>query len=211
MKREFPPVSTALVLLLVCVVLRLIGNHFAEALPNVSPLMALAYVGAMYLPRKWGWLLGPVALLLTDLAFLEINYKTDGSGALFSAWTVIAFLFGAALYAGVSVFGLWIARHKSLVKILGGSVACSLMFYVAMNTYSWLFDNFVVHLPGGYAATLAGWWQANTTGLPGYDPAWMFLRNGIAGDLFFALVLLLVLDRALLFGHSSAKSAPRMA
>lgn len=211
MKREFPPLSTAMLLLFMCVVLRLIGNHFAEALPNVSPLMALAYVGALYLPRKWGWLLGPVALLLTDLAFLEINYKTDGSGTLFSAWTVIAFVFGATLYAAASGFGLWIGRRKSLARILGGSVVCSLVFYVATNTYSWFFDNFVVHLPGGYAATLAGWWQANTTGLAGYDPAWMFLRNGVAGDLFFALVLLLVLDRALLFGHSATKTAPGMA
>jgi hypothetical protein len=211
MKREFSPVSTAVVLLLVCVILRLIGSHFVEVLPNVSPLMALAYVGAMYLPRKWGWLLGPVALLLTDLAFLGINAKTDGSGTLFSAWTVMAFLFGAALYAAASGLGLWVARRKSVGKIVGGSVVCSLVFYVAMNTYSWFFDNFVVHLPGGYAGTWAGWWQANTTGLPGYDPAWTFLRNGIAGDLFFSLALLLVLDRALLFGHSAAKATPRVA
>ena len=157
MKREFSPVHTAVVLLFVCVILRLVGNHFAEVLPNVSPLMALAYVGAMYLPRKWGWLLGPVALLLTDLAFLEINYKTDGSGQWFSAWTVIAFLFFAAIYAGASVFGLWIARGRSLVKILSGSLVCSLVFYVATNTYSWFYDSFVVHLSGGYAPTAAGW------------------------------------------------------
>jgi hypothetical protein len=110
-----------------------------------------------------------------------------------------------------SVFGFWVARGKSLAKILGGSVVCSLAFYVATNTYSWFFDSLIVHLQGGYAPTFAGWFQANTTGVPGYDPAWMFLRNGIAGDLFFALALLLVLDRALLFGHSSAKAAPRMA
>lgn len=211
MKREISPVQTAAVLLFLCVVLRLIGNHFAEAMPNISPLMALAYVGAMYFPRKWGWLVGPVALLLTDAAFLEINQKTDGSGQLFSTWTVIAFVFGAVLYSAASCFGLWIARRKSLGKILGGSVVCSLAFYVATNTYSWFFDSFIVHLSGGYAPTLAGWWQSNTTGLPGYDPAWLFLRNGIAGDLFFTLLMLLVLDRALLFGHSSAKAAPRMA
>src|ERR1700761_4929186 len=122
MKRDFCPWQTALVLLLVAVVLRLIGNHFVEALPDVSPLMGLAFVGAMYFPRKWGWLVGPTALLLTDLAFLGINQRTDGSGPLFSMWTVIAFGFAAALYAAASAFGVWIARHKSLGKILGGSV-----------------------------------------------------------------------------------------
>ncbi len=211
MKRDFYPWQTALVLLVVAVVLRLVGNHFVEALPNISPLMALAFVGAMYFPRTWGWLVGPSALLLTDVAFLGINKATDGSGQLFSVWTVAAFLFAVALYAAASAFGIWIARHKSLGKILGGSVVCSLAFYVATNTYSWFFDSFIVHLPGGYAPTLAGWLQANTTGMPGYDPAWMFLRNAIAGDLFFALVLLLVLDRALIFGHAADKAAPRMA
>ena len=210
MKREFPPVYTALLLILGCVVLRLIDNAYPEMLPNVSPLMALAFVGAMYLPRKWGWAAGPIALLLTQAAFLEINYKTDGSGVLFSGWTVIGFLVGAVIYAGASAFGLWIARRKSLVKILAGSVLCSFVFYVATNTYSWFYDG-IVHLPNGYATTWAGWWQANTTGIPGYDPAWLFLRNGVAGDLFFVLVLLLVLDRGFLFGRASAKAAPRMA
>jgi hypothetical protein len=211
MKREYSPLSTAVLLVLICVVLRLIGSHFAEVMPNVSPMMALAFVGAMYLPRRWGWLLGPAALLLTDVAFLEINYQTDGSGRLFSAWTVIGFLFGAGLYAGASGFGLWLARRKSLGRVLGGSVICSLVFYVATNTYSWFYDSLIVHFPGGYAATVAGWWQANTTGLPGYDPAWLFLRNGTAGDLFFALALVLVFDRALLPGHAAAKAAPRLA
>ncbi|HEX4140225.1 MAG TPA: DUF6580 family putative transport protein [Candidatus Methylacidiphilales bacterium] len=211
MKRDFYPWQTALVLLLVAVVLRLVGNHFVEALPDISPFMALAFVGAMYFPRSWGWLVTPAALLLTDVAFLGINQRTDGSGQFFSAWTVIALGFAAALYAAASGFGIWIARGKSLGKILAGSVVCSVLFYVATNTYSWLYDSFVVHLSGGYAPTFAGWLQSNTTGLPGYDPAWMFLRNAIAGDLFFAVVLLLVLDRALLFGHSTGKAAPRMA
>ncbi len=211
MKPDFSPWHTALILVLVSVALRLVGSHFVEALPDVSPLMALAFVGAMYFPRRWGWLLGPVALLLTDAAFLGINQKTDGSGQLFSLWTLAGFAFVAGIYVAASAFGIWIARRKSLGKILGGSMVCSLVFYVATNTYAWFYDNFIVHLPGGYAPTWAGWWQSNTTGVPGYDPSWMFLRNGIAGDLLFALVMLLVLDRAWLFGQSGAKAAPRMA
>jgi len=210
MKRDFSPVYLALVFVLVSVILRLVGNRFVEALPDVSPLMALAYVGAMYFPRRWGWLLGPVALLLTDVAFLGIDARTNGSGHFFTAWTVMAFVFGVAIYAGASAFGIWIARRKSLARILGGSVVCSLAFYVGTNTYAWFYDSFIVRLPGGYAPTWAGWWQANSTGIPGYDPAWMFLRNGVAGDLFFAVVMLLVLDRALLFAPS-AKAAPRLA
>jgi len=201
MKREISPVYLALLLIFGCVTFRLLNNAFPEVIPNISPLMAMAYVGAMYLPRRWGWLVGPVALLLTDLAFVEVNYKTDGSGSMFSWWTVISFV----IYAAAGGLGILISQRKSLARIISGSFACSLLFYVAANTFSWWHD-IVVQMTPGYPATLAGWWQANTVGLAGYTPTWVFLRNGLAGDLFFVLVLLLVLDRGFLFGQVAAKA-----
>ncbi len=206
MKREFSSVYLALILVLGCVIFRLLSSEFPEFIPNISPLMAIAYVGAMYLPRRWGWLVGPSTLVLTDVAFLQLNYKTDGSGSMFSWWTVISL----GIYAAAGGLGILIARHKSLTRIIGGSIACSLLFYIAANTFSWWHD-VAVRLPQGYSATLGGWWQANTVGLAGYTPTWTFLRNGVAGDLFFVFVLLLVLDRGLLLGRSAAKTAPRMA
>jgi hypothetical protein len=211
MKRKLSPVYLALILILGCVTFRLLSSNFPEFIPNISPLMAIAYVGAMYLPRRWGWLVGPSTLVLTELAFLQVNYRTDGSGSMFSWWTVISI----GIYAAAGGLGIWIAGRKSRGRIVGGSLACSLLFYVAANTFSWWHD-VVVQMTPGYPATLAGWWQANTIGLVGYPPTWLFLRNGMAGDLFFAVLLLLVLDRGLLFGRaaagkSSAKTAPRMA
>ena len=38
---------------------------------------------------------------------------------------------------------------------------------------------------------MSGWVQALTTGLPGFPPTWVFLRNSLVSDLGFALVLLL--------------------
>jgi hypothetical protein len=206
MKREFSPVNLALVLILGCVTFRLLSSHFPEFIPNISPLMAIAFVGAMYLPARWGWIVGPSTLIITDLAFLEINYQTDGTGSMFSWWTLIS----AGIYAAAGGLGILISQHKSLTKIVSGSLACSLLFYVAANTFSWWHDVAVGMIPG-YSATLAGWWQANTIGLPGYTPTWLFLRNGMAGDLFFVFLLLLVLDRGLLFGHATARSGPRAA
>jgi uncharacterized protein DUF6580 len=206
MKREFSPGYLALILILGCVTLRLLNNKFPDIIPNVSPLMAIAYVGAMYFPRRWGWLVGPAALILTDLAFLQINYRTDGSGSMFSWWTVISLV----IYAAAGGLGILISRRKSLTKIISGSLGCSLLFYLAANTFSWWHD-IVVKMTPGYPASLAGWWQANTVGLPGYTPTWLFLRNGMAGDLFFVLLLLLILDRGFLFGQAHAKITPRMA
>jgi hypothetical protein len=206
MKREFSPVYLALILVLGCVTFRLLSSEFPEFIPNISPLMAIAYVGAMYLPRRWGWLVGPSTLVLTDIAFLQVNYRTDGSGSMFSWWTVISL----GIYMAAGGLGILISRRKSLTKIVGGSLGCSFLFYVIANTFSW-WHNVVVHMNPGYPATLAGWWQANTVGLPGYVPTWLFLRNGMAGDLFFAFLLLLVLDRGLLFGKAPAKATARMA
>src|SRR5271163_4347909 len=118
MKRELSPVYLALILVLGCVTFRLLSSNFPEFIPNISPLMAIAYVGAMYLPRRWGWLVGPLALLITDLAFLQINYRTDGSGSMFSWWTVISL----AIYGAAGGLGILISRRKSLTRIIGGSL-----------------------------------------------------------------------------------------
>jgi hypothetical protein len=204
MKREFPPIFLALVLILSCVSIRLLGHQFPAYVPNISPTMAIAFVGAMYLPRRWGWLIGPVALVLADLAFSRINYISDGH--MFSWWTLVGF----GIYAVAGVLGVLIAQRKSLVKIVSGSLGLSLAFYVVANTFAWASGSAMGTEPG-YAMNLAGWWQANTVGLPGWEPTWHFLRNGMAGDLFFVFVLLAILDRGFLLGHAPAKAAARAA
>ena len=138
----------------------------------------------MYLPRAWGWLIGPAAMFITEIAFLPVNYRVEGS--MFSAWTLGSMFF----YALVGCLGILIARNKSLGKIAAGSIACSVIFYLAANTCAWWGNSNPAIMPS-YAPNLAGWWQANTVGLPGWNPTWTFLRNGVLGDLFFAFVLLL--------------------
>lgn len=206
MKRDLSPILLAVLLVLGCIIFRLLSSSFPEVIPNISPLMALAYVGAMYLPRRWGWLVGPLAMLITDLAFLRVNYLTDGSGSMLSWWTLASLV----LYAAAGGLGLLISQRKSLIKIVGGSVACSLVFYLVANTFSW-WHSAGIGMQPGYAPTLAGWWQANTIGLPGYAPTWLFLRNGVAGDLFFVFLLLAVLDCGFLLGHAPVRSVRRAA
>jgi hypothetical protein len=189
-----------LFLILGCVCFRLLSSAFPGFIPNISPLMAVAFVGAMYLPRAWGWLVGPSTLVVTDLAFLSVNYRTEGS--MFSGWTLVSILF----YALAGGLGILIARNKSLSKIVAGSVACSVSFYLVANTFAWWGNSSAAVTPS-YQPNFAGWWQANTMGLPGWAPTWTFLRNGVAGDLFFAFVLLLILDRGLLLFRSPTRVA----
>lgn len=203
MKRELSPFHLAAFLILGCVLFRLFNNLFPELIPNISPLLAVAFVAGLYLPGRWSWLVGPVTLIITDMAFLKVNLLTDGSGSMFSWWTAISL----GIYAVIGGVGILIASRKSLTKVIAGSLTCSLLFYVISNTFSWAHD-VTIGMPG-YAPTLAGWWQANTVGLPGYIPTWHFLRNGMLGDLVFVLLLILILDRGLIFGQATAKVSTR--
>jgi hypothetical protein len=84
------------------------------------------------------------------------------------------------------------------------------LFYLLGNTVAWWSNSSPAIIPS-YAPDLAGWWQANTVGLPGWAPSWTFLRNGMAGDLFFGAVLLLILDHGLLFHRSGRTVVSRAA
>jgi hypothetical protein len=183
------PVLRALFLVLGCICFRLISGAFPEALPNISPMIAVALVGAMYLPRAWGWLVGPVVLLVTDTAFLATNERAVGH--MFSWWTLVSLAF----YALAGGLGVFLALRKSLLNIAGASIGCSIAFYVLANTLAWWGSTTT---SPGYLPTFGGWWQANTVGLPGFQPTWTFLRNGMLGDLFFCGVLVAIFDRDLL-------------
>ncbi len=185
--KKVDPLFLAAILVLSCILYRLMGSIYPEFVPNISPLMALSLVAAIYFPRRWGWMVGPMTFILSDLAFLKLNYLIEGS--VFSWWTLISL----AIYLFTALLGRSISSRKSLIKILGGSILCSTLFYCAANTFSWI-DLLAPKWNPGYAFTFSGWMQANTVGLPGFVPTWIFLRNGLMGDLFFTMVLLLILD-----------------
>jgi len=149
MKRELSPIHLALFLILSCVIFRLIGSLFPTCAPNISPMMAIAFVGAMYLPARWGWLVGPATLIFTDPAFIHVNYRTEGS--MFS-WGTVVFLVVYALAGGL---GILISSRKSLTKIISGSITCSVLFYITANTFSWA-NTVMLNLNPGYPGTFAG-------------------------------------------------------
>jgi len=204
MKRELTPFQLAGLLAVIGILFSLISSRIPVAIPNISPLMAIAFVGAMYLPRRWGWTIGPVILVIVNLAYRATNYRVYGD---MLSWNLVGCL---AVFAFAGGLGTWIASHKSLGKIIAGSLTCSLLFYVVSNTFSW-WTYQTPQFADGYAPTAAGWLQANTYGIPGFPPTWHFLRNAMAGDLFFVFVLLLILDRRVIFGQAPAKTSTQAA
>ncbi len=200
MRRDLSPFQLATFMVLGCVVLRMLGAVFPAFMPNASPLMALALVSGIYFPRRWGWLVGATAYIVTELALIPYSYKTIGVA--FPWWGVASL----PVYLAAAGLGVLISSRRSLGKIVASSVALSVFFYVAANTFCWA-ASVLTHSTPGYPAGVAGWWQANTTGIPGYPPTWLFLRNGVLGDLFFLGVFLLILDRALLLAPWAGRAA----
>ena len=149
-------------------------------LPNFSPWMALVFTGTLLFPRALPWWSWPLLLLAVDLASQGMALLTPRGGG-FEALVMYACYAGAAWTAS-----LWRGR-ADLAAGFGGVLAASLAFYLVTNSVSWLVEP-------GYAKNMTGWWQALSTGLPGYAPTWTFLRTSLLSDLGFSALLVLVFN-----------------
>ena len=164
------------------------GNALPAWLPGFCPLAALALGSGWFLPRRLA-LGAPLAvLLLSDLALTAL-YGWQPLGG--STWEE-ALLEMATRYGVLFMLAAWALRLRrgrqqssaqNAVVLLGATVAGSLGFYLITNTVSWL-------TLAGYAHTLTGWWQALSTGLPGYPPSWIFFRNALVSDVLYSILLL---------------------
>lgn len=162
----------ALVLIVLATLYRLLPT-VDMSLANFSPVMALAFCGAVYFRNRWMALVPFVALTLSDVYINAFYAREYGH-----AWNLSGFVARTACFAAAIGLGLWVARRKSWLWLLNGSLLGALLFYLVTNTQSWLVDPF-------YAKTLAGWWQALTIGHPQYPPTIYFFRNTLFGDLMF--------------------------
>lgn len=171
----------ALVLILAAAGYRILAVTSTE-LANFAPLMALAFCGAVYLrPRGW-WVVPFAALVLSDLWINHIYVTQYGYGYGHTEMVIRAACFAAALG-----LGLLVARHKTWLSLLSGTLAGAIVFYLATNTASWAGDV-------AYAKTAAGWWQAMTVGHPEFPPTLYFFRNSLVSDLLFTGVFVLVME-----------------
>jgi len=162
----------ALLLLVLATAYRLLPT-MDLGLANISPLMAIAFCGAVYFRRRGLWLVPFLALSLSDLYIDRFYAREYGFHWPWTGWVARTACFAAAV-----ALGAWVARRKSWLWLLNGSLLGALLFYFVTNTQAWLADAF-------YAKTLAGWWQALTVGHPEFPPTVWFFRNTLFGDLLF--------------------------
>lgn len=185
----------ALVLIIAAAAYRM-GAVFVPDMSNISPIMALAFCGAVYFRQRWLWLVPFAALLVSDL---WINrYYTAEFGYTWGATDSLLRLgcFGAGLAVGA-----WVSRRRTTLNLLSGTIGCSLLFYLVTNSSVWLSDPY-------YAKTLTGWWQAMTVGHIEFPPTLWFFRNTLIGDLLFTTVFALVMQPTRAPASPSAQGTP---
>jgi hypothetical protein len=172
MKNQTARTASAIALIAAIIFYRLLIGFEPGKMPwleNFAPVAAIALCGGIYLPRRLAFV-APLGGLLVSDVFLNAHYGYP----LFSPQMISRYLALAAIVA----IGFAIRNRPRLATALPASAGGSLLFYVVTNTASWLGEP-------AYAKSAAGWLQALTTGLPGYEPTWMFFRSTLVSDLLF--------------------------
>lgn len=143
-----------LILILIAAASRLIPHD-----PNFTAVSAVAIYGAVKIKDKRLALLIPLAaMFLTDLVI-------GLHGGMWYVYT--AFLV-------VSAIGFWIRSRLGFGRLVLGTLAASLSFFVITNFGVWL----------------GGWYGSTAEGLAAcYIAAIPFFRNQVSGDLFFTTLI----------------------
>ena len=186
------PMIPALLRILSAIAYRIVTTLYVQSdsigLLNFAPLAAIALCSAAYLPTKYKFTVPMIALLVSDIV-LNIHYGFS----MLSPFVLSHYI----AFAVIGCLGLLLQRRPSLKTLLPASLAASLIFYVATNTVSWIFDP-------AYVKNFAGFIQAQTIGHPAWaaTPSWMFFRNTAISDLLFTALFVGCMH----LGRSTAQS-----
>ena len=145
---------------------------------NFSPVLALFLVSGCLIKSRLGWFAPVLAVLISDL-FLNPRY----GGNFFELFSLVTL----GVYVVIFLLGKSLKR-PSLPSLLSGSILSALLFHIVTCSFSWVMNN-------AYTKNLAGFWQAQIWGEPGYAPSYLFLRNSIFSTVLFTLLFLWVFSK----------------
>ncbi len=149
-------------LILLAAVSRLLPHPY-----NFTPIGAMALFGAAHFERRWlAFVLPLAAMWLSDLALNNILYSAYYDGFV---WGGSALVY--ASFALIALLGMAVLRRFSWGRLLGSSLAASVIFFLVTNAGVWLSDPV-------YARDLTGLMASYAAGLP-------FFGNTLLGDLFY--------------------------
>lgn len=156
-------------LAIVLIIMALAGRMLPHP-DNFTPVLAVALFGGAMLPAGAALLVPLAALFLSDLAL----------GNAFGWMTLVVY---GCFLAGVGL-GRWLGTNRTWAKTGAAALGGSLLFYVVTDFAGWALPG--VH-PQLYPRTFDGLLESYRMALP-------FLRNSLAGDLFWTAVLFGVFD-----------------
>lgn len=165
-----PHFGVVVILILVAALSRLVMH-----IPNFTPITGMALFAAAHFSKKyWAFLIPMVALFLSNLILNNTILAQYYDGfVLFGSASMIWVFLAFALIIGL---GLYFLQKLTITRLLGVTVASSLLFFVVTNLAVWWVG------PPFYPKTFAGLVECFTLALP-------FYRNMILGDLFYVTAL----------------------
>jgi hypothetical protein len=178
------PVQIIVGILLVALI---VAARLLPHAPNFTPVAAVGLFAGVYFRKAWAPLLPMAGLLISDL-FIG-GYGVRGMVVVYSSF-VLTFFIGKIIARG----GLFKERGqlgKKSVRILGGSVAGAVLFFLITN-------NVFLYTPALYAHDFSGMMASYVAGIP-------FFRFQIMGDLFYSGVLFGAYEFARIWATKSIK------
>ena len=140
---------------------------------NFSAAYALAFCAGAFIPKKLVWWVPFVVMLASDIIINLFYYKVAPLGS----YMLVSY----SLYALLILLGRQFGPKASFVKLLSGGILGAFLFYLISNTFAWIGNP-------AYLKTFAGWVKALTTGMDGFPPTLIFLKNTLlSGGLFTGL------------------------
>jgi hypothetical protein len=141
--------------------------------PNFSPVEAVAlFGGAYFASRSWAFIVPLAGMFLSDLVLAAIN------GGLYASWFGNGGIWLVYLCVALTTaMGLGLRGRVNGARVLGYSLAGSVLFFLVTNFGSWLFQPVPT-----YPMTAAGLGAAYVAGIP-------FFQWTVLGTLFYAALL----------------------
>lgn len=124
-------------IILIAVVARLIPH-----MPNFTPIAATALFGAVYLPRKYAFIIPLASMFISDI-FIGFH-------------STMIYVYGSFILT--ALIGLWLRENKSVRNIIGASLFSSIIFFLITNAGVWI--------AGAYDRSILGLWQSYIMGIP---------------------------------------------
>lgn len=171
---SYPQMTRREFVLLLLIIFLAALSRIVLHIPNFSPLTAIAlFAAAHFTDKRFAILIPIVATWLSDLS---LNFGVYANYPHTFIWFYPGFYWQYGAYILIALAGIWIFnRGVNPLKMVGGALAGSTIFYGVSNFGVWIGS-------GMYPHTLAGLVQCFVKAIP-------FYRGTLAGDMVYTIIV----------------------